>query len=84
MYTTLASSPQQKDTLQCEDRDREDVMAVTGPGLVVILPISFPALLCILAIRDLVKVAKHRKTRPGTLQERRPVFVRTQTRSWNL
>ena len=72
----LAST--EKRPSQSEDRDREDVMAVTGPGLVVILLITLPAVLCILAIRDLVKVAKHRKTRPGTLQESRPLFVRTQ------
>lgn len=53
-------------------------MAVTGPGLVVILLIAVPGLLCILAVRDLVKVAKHRKTGPGTLQESRPLFVRAQ------
>jgi len=72
----LAST--EKTPSQCEDRNREDVMAVTGPGLVVILLIGLPALLCILAIRDLVKVAKHCKTRLGTLQESRPFFVRTE------
>jgi len=76
---TLASSPQQM--LNCndrEDRDGEDVMAVTGTGLVVILLIGLPALLCVLAIRDLMKIAKHRRARRAALQAGRPLFVRTQ------
>ena len=52
-------------------------MTVTGSGVVVIFLIALPALFCILAICDLVKLAKHSKTRPGQLRESRPVFVRT-------
>jgi len=53
------------------------VVVVTALGLVVIL-IALSALLCILAIRDLVKLAKHHRTRPDSLHESRPVFVRSQ------
>ena len=61
---------------QCEDRDREDVMAVTGSGLMIIFLIAVPTVLCIFSICDLVKLAKDRKTKAGMSQER-PVFVRT-------
>lgn len=63
---------------EVSDRDREDVMAVTGLGFMLILLIALPALLCIHAIRDLVKLAKHRRTIPVCLQENRPVFMRVQ------
>lgn len=53
-------------------------MTVTGTGLMLIVLIGLPALLCVLAIRDLMKLARHRRTRLATLQESRPVFVRNQ------
>jgi hypothetical protein len=56
-------------------------MAVSGLGLMLILLIATPALFCILAIRDLVKLAKHRRTIPLSPQESRPVFMRGQPNS---
>ena len=75
---TLASSPQQKrNCLTARIVIVRSVVVVTALGLMAIL-IALSALSCILAIRDLVKLAKHRKTRPDSLHESRPVFVRSQ------